>query len=286
MAVKFFGLFLLEKNIISPAQLLEAIDFQESKNIKFGEYALSKGYITKKDIDRIKDEQKNLDMMFGAIAVKLNILTPKLVEEILNIQRNDHILIGEALVQKGFITRDIIQKELDLFRIDQSIYDEGEITIPEGIKNPEIVRDIVALTQKMLKRLACVNIKVGNCIISNNEPPENFLLISLNLSGTHKYEYILSSSQEIARLITSTIIGKDIKLDAKEMISDGVKEFCNIAAGNIIAKLAQKGKILDIDTPQEIAFSSNGYRLVKGRNAIYYPLNSPDGESTLILIEE
>ena len=57
MPVKFFGQYLLEKNIITPQQLIEAVEYQESKNLKFGEYALSKGYLTAKDVEKIQNEQ-------------------------------------------------------------------------------------------------------------------------------------------------------------------------------------------------------------------------------------
>ena len=285
MSVKFFGQYILEKNIITPQQLIEAVEYQESKNLKFGEYALSKGYLTEKDIERIQNEQKRVDMRFGELAVKLNILTSAQVQEILTRQKNDHIFIGEALLQKSFLTPDILQRELSLFKEDQSQYATGEIMIPAGAANPEVIKSMVDLTQKMLQRVAYLNVKVGNGFISNNEPQKIFLLISVSMRGNLKYEYAFSSSQEISEIIASGVMGEDIKGGSKEDISDGVKEFCNIACGNIIAKLSQKGKSMDISPPQEVVLSSEGYHIVKGRKAVYYPLVSPRGDSTLILIE-
>lgn len=285
MGVKFFGQYLLEKNIIKTHELIEAVEYQESKNLPFGKYTLSKGYLTEKDIDKIQNEQKRVDMRFGETAVKLNILTPARVEEILTMQRNDHVFIGEALVKKGFLTHDVLERELALFKEDQSIYAVGEIMTPDGVKNPEIVKDTVGLTQKMLQRIAHLNIKVGDGFISNNEPQKNFLLISVSLYGNFKYEYAFSSSNKISKLIASAIIGEDVKNASREFISDGVREFCNIICGNIIAKLSQRGKGMDINPPEEVIFSADGYHLVKGRKAIYYPLVSPEGDITLILIE-
>ncbi len=284
MGVKFFGQYLLEKNIIKPHELLEAVEYQESKNLNFGEYALSKAYLTEKDITKIQNEQKHVDMLFGEIAVKLNILTPAQVKEILTMQKNDHVFIGEALVEKGFLTRDVVERELALFNEDQSKYTAGEIMTPDGVENPEIVKDIVNLTQKMFQRLTRLNIKVGDGFISNNEPQKNFLLISVSLDGSLKYEYVFSSSYEISKLITSAFIGDNVKSESREILSDGVREFCNITCGNVIAKLSLKGKSMDINPPQEVVFSVDGYHLVKGRKAIYYPLVSPKGDSTLILI--
>jgi len=76
LAVKFFGQYLLEKNIIKPRDLLEAVEYQESKNLKFGEYAISKGYVTEKDIERFQKEQKKVDMLFGELASKYSTCAP------------------------------------------------------------------------------------------------------------------------------------------------------------------------------------------------------------------
>jgi len=285
MGVKFFGQFLLEKNIITPSQLIEAVEFQEKKNLKFGEYAISKGYITEKDVEKFQQEQKHVDMLFGELAVKLNILTPDQVKEILAMQKNDHILIGEVLLKKGFITQDVLEKELALFKKDQSKYTAKDIRTPSDIINPEIVKDIVNLSQKMLERVADLHTKIGDGFVSTDEPKENFLLISISLYGNLIYEYALSTPQEISNLIASAMIGKNVNNDPKEVISEGVKEFCNVACGNIIAKLSQRGNNVDIKPPEEVVFSADGYNLVRGRPAIYYPIISPKGVSTLILIE-
>ncbi len=285
MGVKFFGQFLLEKNIIKPEELIEAVEYQESRNLKFGEYALSKGYLTEKDSERIQNEQKHTDMQFGEIAVKLGILNSTQVKEILTIQKNDHIFIGEALFEKAFLTSDVLERELSLFKEDQGKYIAGEIIIPAGAENPEIVRDMADMTQKMLQRIAYINVKVDHGFISNEEPQRNFLLVSVCLSGSLKYEYVISSSLETSRLIASKIIGEEIKEELREVIADGVKEFCNIICGNIVAKIAKRGKTVDITPPEEVVYSVDGYHLIKGRRAIYYPLVSPEGDITLILVE-
>ncbi|MEF9425841.1 MAG: chemotaxis protein CheX [Candidatus Mariimomonas ferrooxydans] len=286
MAIKFFGQYLLEKNIIKPSELIDAVKYQESKNIKLGEYALSKCYINEKDLERIQNEQKNVVMRFGRLAVKLNILTPEQIEEILTMQKNDRLLIGEALVGKGFLTREILERELALFKEDQSKYATGEIITPEGIKNTETVKDIVDLTQKLIQHMTGLNIKVGEGFISENEPQKNFLLILVSLYGNLNYDYALALPKEISELIVSAVIGKDVKNEPSEFITDGVKEFCNIVCGNILAKLSEKGKNMDIAPPEEIVFTDDGYHLVKGRKSMNFPIIFPEQESTLILIED
>ncbi len=285
MGVRFFGQFLLERNIVKPNELIEAVECQRLRNLKFGQYALSRGYLTEADVQRVLAKQRHVDMLFGEIAVELNLLTQAEVEEILTIQENDHIFIGEALVEKGFLTEDVLERELTLFMEDQSKYVTGEIVIPEGVKNPEVVKDFVDLTQKMFLRMADINVKFGDVCISNKEPERNFLLVKIPLSGGLKYEYATSLSRDISLLVTSGIIGEEIDGGSRELLVDGVKEFCNIICGNIITKVAQRGKVVNIAPPQEVVYSQGGYQLINGRSAIYCSFISPKGNILLILIE-
>jgi CheY-specific phosphatase CheX len=285
MAVKFFGQYLLEKNIIKREELLEAVEFQKSKNMDFGECAFAKGYITDKDLANLKSAQKQVDMKFGEVAIKLNILTPEQVEDVLDMQKKNHIFLGEALIEKGILTSDVAERELSLFNQDQSKYITGDIKTPDGIKNTDAVKSMVDMTQKMYQRIARLQVKVDDGFVTGSEPSKSFLLASISLHGSLKYEYALSLSREISALIASAIIGEDIDNSATEIIKDGVKEFCNIICGNIISKLSISGIEMDISPPQEAVSSGDSYNFLRGRKAIYYPLVSFKGDSTLILIE-
>ncbi len=287
MSVKFFGQYLLEKGIITPEQLLEAVKYQEASNLKFGDYAVSKGYITKDDALRVHAEQQKEDKRFGEIAMQLGILSAEQVEEILLRQKNDHVYIGAALVKKSFVDTDSLLKELALFKEDQAKYASGEIAIPEGVRSPEVVREMVGLTQKMLGRIARITAKVGAGFMSSEEPERDFTVIAVDIEGNRAFEYILSSSLEASENIASCILGINVINEPGEVIADSVKEFANIVCGNLIAKLAQSGKRLEISPPTEVEYSrERGYDLIRGRNALYYPIISTAGDMKLIIVEK
>jgi len=286
MAVKFFGQYLLEKNIIKREELWDAVEFQKLKNMDFGECAFAKGYITDEDIANLKSVQKQVDMKFGEVAIKLNILTPEQVEDVLTMQKKNHIFLGEALVEKGILISDVVERELSLFNQEQSKYIASDIKTPGGIKNADAVKGMVDMTQKMFQRIVRLQVKVDDGFVTHDEPSKNFLLASISLYGSLKYEYALLLSREISALIASAIMGEDIDNSATELIKDGVKEFCNIVCGNIISKLSISGIEMDISPPKEAVSSDSGYNFLRGRKAIYYPLVSFKGDSALILIEE
>jgi len=240
--------------------------------------------MSKEDVATVIMEQKHTDLQFGEIAVKLNILTLEQVEEILTLQRNDHVLIGEAIVKKGFITEELLGRQLDLFIKDQSQYASFDISVPAGIERSDVVRDIVTLTQRMLRRIANIITKAETGIISYSEPGQNYMMIKILLTGSVEYDYVFSAPREVSELITSGILGESAAGETRDVIADGVKEFCNIVCGNIIARMAQKGVTMDINAPEEIANTGDGYRIVRGKKALYFTLSSAVGDVILILV--
>ncbi|NJD55983.1 MAG: hypothetical protein FIA94_06210, partial [Nitrospirae bacterium] len=203
MSIKFFGQYLLEKNLISADQLLEAVKYQESQNLRFGEYAESRGYITKADITRILDEQKRTDMQFGQLAVMLGLLSEDQVKEILTRQKNDHIMIGEAIVQKGFLTKDRLELEIVSFWKDQSRYAAGEARVPEGIANPEIMKSFCDITVRMLRQVSNVAAKSDAGVYISGEPGKSDIAIRTSLFGDLNYDYVILAPRGVAVLMAS-----------------------------------------------------------------------------------
>jgi CheY-specific phosphatase CheX len=286
MGIKFFGQFLLERRVISAEELLEAVEYQEAENLKFGDYALSKGYLDAMDVRRLNDEQRRTDMMIGELAVKLRMMSSEQVDELLTRQRNDHMFIGEALVRKGTITPDILEKELERFKEDQKDYTPWKITVPEGLKDSGTVSDIVDLTQKLLRRMAQVEVKVGEGVVVSEGPGENFSVVSVLLTGNlQQFEYVLSVPREVATRIASGILDWEASSEPDEIVADGVREFCNIVCGNVIARLAKRGMSVEITPPSDLDLSSGELGVVEGSKAVSFPMVSIEGEMTLIVIE-
>lgn len=286
MSVKFFGQYLLEQGAITPEQLIEAVDFQESANLMFGDYAVSKGYLTRDQVSRINAEQKKTDSLFGEIALKTGLLSQDQINEILIRQKNDHYYIGAIMVKKGFVPPNDLMKHLDAFKEDQAGYSKGEIAVPEGMVNPQAIKDMVILTRKMLFRISKITAKVGKAMVTAEEPERNFAVVAISLEGDPSYDYMLSCSLEASEVIASSILGVNVINEPGEIIADAVKEFVNIVCGNIISRFAQYGRNVEISPPLEAQYSKEGgYGLVRGRPSVQYPMISTAGDITLILAE-
>jgi CheY-specific phosphatase CheX len=284
MSIKFFGQFLLERNAISAKNLLDAIRFQESRKLKFGEYAVSKGFISREDIDRLYNEQKHKDLMIGELAVQLGILTDEQVDEVLTMQKNDHVCIGEAIVAKGFLDKETISRELDAFKKEQSVYDLGEVHVPVGLKKPAFVKIMADVTQKMIRRFAGVEAKMDDGVLMEQEPEECFAAVSVTFSGGLNFEYVLLADTEVSRTLAGSVLGADASNEEEEVVVDGVREFANVICGNILAKMAQKGKNVEISIPHSVDFK-DGYKFVMERKAVKYTIATTSGLLYLLIVE-
>jgi CheY-specific phosphatase CheX len=282
MSIKFFGQFLLEENVITPAQLLKALDYQERKNLKFGQYCLSKGFLRGEAVTRLNDEQKRTDMRIGELAVQMRLLNAEQVEHILTMQKNDHVQIGQALVTTGGVTDEALPELLARFKADQAEYIPGILNVPEGVSHPELVRDIVDITIKLMRRIALMEAKADSGQVTTDEPPANYVVTDIHFSGDVTCNYILGMPEQAAKRLASGVVGEDVSKEPRANIYDGVAEFANIACGNILGRMAQKGKNVDIHPPTEV---TEGQAVVKGRTSARYTLVTTSGYVSLVIAD-
>ncbi len=173
MAAKFFGQFLIEKQVISDQNLLQAIELQEKTNHRFGDLVLEMGIMTEKQIYLTHRAQRHEDLQFGEMAIKLGYLTPDQVTDVLREQQQRHLYIGEALIKIGAITRESLEHYLAEFKRPEtsSTTTTGTIEIPEQISSQRDLWTIFAdTTFKMLTRIAGVTFQSGACSITRDIP--------------------------------------------------------------------------------------------------------------------
>lgn len=285
MGIKFFGQWLLERGVISSDQLLQAVEMQKEKNLRFGDYARANGYLKDEDVQQLQEEQMHADMRIGELAVTMGMLTKEQVDEILTKQENDHILLGESLMRCGFISWVVLQKEIDAFLEDQKEYSPGAVVVPKGARDADLVRATVDLTQKILRRVAQLESKVGPALVLSGEPEQNFAMVSLSLSGAVEYDYILSAPRKMAVAVASGLMDAEASGETDDMLIDSMKEFANIACGSVTARLAKQGKKFSCSPPSKVEPQGKSYNVVRGRQALLYYLISTEGDITLILVE-
>ncbi len=281
MGVKFFGQFLLERQLVTAQQLVAAVEYQQSQNLKLGDYAVKKGYLTKDQSAQINRLQQQKDLKFGQAAVELNLLTAKQVDELLLMQQNDHIYLGDAVVLKNYATRAKVDEALKAFKEDQKIYElQGGIPVPSELQLTDTVRVFVDMTQKMLLRMGSIETKVtGNEWITGSVMPPGFAAL-IRFEGGIKVSYIIGISETLVNTLGQQLLGKFYDAKDPAVRQDAVQEFCNIVTGNVVARLAQMGIRCEILPPELIG---GAVSLGTGR-ALKYDIHTPDGQQVFLAL--
>jgi CheY-specific phosphatase CheX len=284
MAIKFFGQFLVEKNIVKMDDLLRAIELQDQKNLKIGEMAVSVGYITQADIDTAHRAQMSKDMKLGDLLVEMGFLTLNQLNDIIIRQKNTHIYIGEALVRTGALTSDELQKHLLDFKTDQARYVSEVIELPDGITNGKIWEMAADLTYKMITRVLGLQFRPGKSTLVTSIGT-NFMIAAMDLTGDVDARCLISVSEGLQKTIAKAILREEsVDDEPSEVLEDTVMEFVNVVCGNIAAKASQMGVIISINPPVTIRPPAAGLPVPAGHTAVSFPIQIVDGEKMELIL--
>jgi CheY-specific phosphatase CheX len=285
MIPKFFGQYLLEKEILDKDQLIEAINYQKSKILKLGEIAIKHEFLSEKQVAKIHNEQKRTDMRFGDLSVSMGFLTPEQLEEIITIQKNNHIYLGEAIVACGHLDKDSLDLQLKAFKDEQQSVPPIEIMIKEDIPHKDLVEVSVDLTEKLFRRIGDMISKSGQLRIDTGSTPNLGVASSLDFRGDINARYIINVTWDIGHEIAKKTFKKeDLPFD-EELIKDTLSEFVNIVCGNIRSKMIELGKKLEFQPPLTyIDKVDQSIPVPRGEQAIVVPGYTQIGNYELAIV--
>lgn len=125
MYTQFFGHYLLNKKIVTPDQLREALEIKNDTKAKLGSLAINAGYMTASQVEEVHEEQKRVDRRIGDIAIEMGYLTHEQVDELLKQQKTANLLLGQALIDKGYITNAVFEESINNYKSESEIFDEN-----------------------------------------------------------------------------------------------------------------------------------------------------------------
>ena len=279
MAVKFFGQYLIEHDLITNEALLHAIELQERTNLKLGEMAVAMGLITTADIEKAHNAQLSKDMKLGDLLVELGILTAAQLDEVIARQKATHLYIGEALVKVGALTPEKLEAALDAFKADQAPYVADRVELPDWITTDAAVWETtVDLTYKMITRVLGLQFRPGKCQ-TVERLDANRMIAGMNIIGDATAHYLLSVSAGLQKSIAKAILKEEnVDHEPDEVLEDTVMEFVNIVCGNVVAKMSQSGIALDITPPMTIHPDAAGLPVDAGFRCALFPIHVGDDE--------
>lgn len=123
MFAQYFGQYLLNNRILTPQQLQEVLDYQQTTNVKLGLLAVASGAMTAAQVTEVHERQRRTDRRFGEIAVDLGYLTPAQLEDLLAQQQSGHVYLGQAVVEKKFLTLQQLEVALRAYKKEAGLND-------------------------------------------------------------------------------------------------------------------------------------------------------------------
>lgn len=121
MLTQFFGNYLIDNDIITSDQLLEALRYKNAHAQKLGDLAVSAGYMSREESEEVHAMQTQSDKKFAEIAVHMGYLTVAQADELINAQHTGYLLLGNSLIALGFCSQDTIAKAIADYEFDYQL---------------------------------------------------------------------------------------------------------------------------------------------------------------------
>ncbi len=121
MFSQYFGHYLLNKGLVTPEQLTDALEYQRSVHLKLGVIAINAGYMTSAQVEQVHNMQKRVDKRFGELAIEHGYITEGMLNDMLSTQKQGHLMLGQALIDRNYFTMEKLQEALDNYKRENGI---------------------------------------------------------------------------------------------------------------------------------------------------------------------
>lgn len=231
MSNKFFGQFLLEKGVITKAQLLKTIDLQKASHLSLGQIAINKGYINEEQAKQINLEQQRSDRRYGAIAVSMGFLKSRQVSEIFIAQQNARKFFGEILVEQKFVEKialiDYLEEHAELkkrsnLQLDNAIYAQQHGKLIADTINT-LVRQFLRITKKQVQ---VESFEEGSLSVAQGQ-----WAFSQMVELSYPINVGIMMDDELIGDVAESFLDMQVR-DNQAVCQDSVCEFLNIIMGN------------------------------------------------------
>ena len=271
LTVRFFGDFLIEEGVIEAFQLRQGSDHMAWLNRTLGDLAVRQGYMSASDIARVRLAQEGTDMRFGETALGLGVLTREQLDDLLADQSARQARMGEALVELGYLEESRLKQLLERFEAEQGQYLPENRSIPDALRDPELVRALLAWLPKVALRAALLVVKVGAAAPWSAERSyEHQELISVGDST--RLEVGLAADAGFAVSLAAGQLGGDPESLTPEAISNAFSDFLHRVVQAAIDECSPDSGELRIDAahPGRVPDAGFGFEFVspKGRGLL------------------
>ena len=160
MFSQYYGNYLLNTNIISSEQLLEALQKKNETRMKLGVLAINAGYMTAGQVENVHKQQAVKNMRIGDLAVAMGYMTNEQVDELLTSQKPGYLLLGQTLVDLGYLTNAQFEETIKAYKEKYSITEADMTSATQSTSNSMAETLLENITDAKKKHLYSVYISL------------------------------------------------------------------------------------------------------------------------------
>ncbi len=238
MYAQFFGNYLLSKHVVTPEQLIQAIEEQHIRHIKLGLLAIHAGLMTVEQVDKVLIRQAHENRRFGELAMEEGFLTEDQLRSLLKQQIPVYLLIGERLVENGVLTETRLEELITSYQKENhfehlSNADEQQENLQALIRSLFMITTL-QIPERMINYLTLL---FNNLVrfIGDDFLPLNPTLISEHvanhcsgqiINGEFSLTAYLDMEEDAALAFASRFMGSEI-LEYDEYVDASIGDFLN-----------------------------------------------------------
>lgn len=253
MFTQFFGNYLINENIITTHQLIEALKIKNNTKLKLGVLAINAGIMTSEQVEKVHAAQATVDKRFGDIAVDMGFATSSQIDELLNSQKLDYLILGQALIDNNILTNSEFEKAINAYKNKFSLEDSDFIS-ESSKKTQSIINDFFDLSNTANSELYLKYIEllfknlirfVGDDftpIKADKSALNKSLIVSQDIVGSFETTGILSGDEKAMTAFSSRYAQEEIE-GFDELAQAGISDFINLHNGLFTVNVSQENGI-------------------------------------------
>lgn len=291
MYTQFLGNYLLNKGYITSEQLVEALQYQKSVQLKLGVLAIHAGYMTSSQVEQVHIMQTHQNERFGELAVKAGFLTEEQVTQLLNSQKPDYLLLSQALVDKGYMTTSEFEKAMSEYQSEYEIT-ESDLNNEHNKKIEQMIQNFYNLDEDQNSKLSTqyITLLFNNIIrfIGKDFTPHEAVRLSVyptnqcvtqKITGEFATETALDMDETSMIAFASRYAGEEFTAN-DEFVQASIEDFINLNNGLYVVNLSNESSIeLSLEPPT----FKQGMQLKENTEYFQLPITFPFGTINFII---
>ena len=258
---KFFGSFLLNKNVLCNDDLKEILSHMQDTRIKIGTIAMKEGLMKGSKVEEVFQLQKSTDKRFGEIAVDKGYLTEKQVEELLKFQSEEsNLKLGQAAVDLGYLNYEQLEQELRNFENDSGLSNIQLRILEEG-DTDKIIKEFIDFEESQNSAIYYdyVSLFLRNIIRFLDQQPWIDIKVTENLDNKiTACQYMVNNNKIFTGVSISPdnimeVAGAFSKLEMEEdmeLAESALMELLNLHNGIFTVNMSDQGYEYVMDPPE------------------------------------